>query len=177
MGEKKTVSYLVIGAYAAFVLGSSLLVGLLPPFVNRPTCKDDSAALVKQDIQFESISNQVLERPRREVQEQNEQTKRPDLNERISNFKKTYPGRIEELSTKFSRSVKSDGYGICEEIVNPQPGTNYPWYSQRLPDRYVPLHYDVELFVPQWTLSVYDGFMDMKVDIRGSSQDKYILVH
>jgi len=39
MGEKINVPYIAIFGYVIFVIGSSLLVGLLPPFVNRPECK------------------------------------------------------------------------------------------------------------------------------------------
>jgi len=171
MGEVN-VPYLVIGAYALFVIGSSLLVGLLPPFVNRPACKETDAA--RNEINIEQFSDHI--RQRRDVE-----TQRTNLNERIANFNKLHPGKIEEVSSRYSqarsRSIKVDGYKICPEIFQPEAGVTYPWYSQRLPDRYVPVHYDVELFVPQWGLAVYDGFMDMEVDIKGPAQNKYILVH
>lgn len=165
MDGKLHISYVVIGAYGAFVLISSLLVGLLPPFVNRPECKDSSS----------SRYNEPLDRTIRDVEQA-----QPNYNERLAQFKTKYPGKLEELSTKYQRNLKTDGYNICPEIINPQPGVLYPWYTPRLPDRYVPLHYDVELFVPEWGLTVYDGFMDMKVDITkeySSELDKYILVH
>lgn len=168
MSEKLHISYVVIGAYAAFVLVSTLLVGLLPPFVNRPMCENKPESGAKFD--------QLI----RETRDTEHAQPEPNLNERIAQFKQKYPAKIEELSAKYSRKLKVDGYNICPEILKPEPGVLYPWYSPRLPDRYVPLHYDVELFVPQWGLNVYDGFMDMKVDItreHTNDLDRYILVH
>ena len=41
--------YVIIG-YAAFVVAASLLVGLLPPFVNRPPCKNETNSKQTQDL-------------------------------------------------------------------------------------------------------------------------------
>ena len=44
------ISYLAVGAYFTFVVGSSLLVGLLPALVNLPECDPtDSRILLKVD--------------------------------------------------------------------------------------------------------------------------------
>lgn len=50
------VTYWMIGAYVGFVSVSTLLVGLLPPLVNLPPCKDDSDSRLSPDL----ANNDVL---------------------------------------------------------------------------------------------------------------------
>lgn len=44
------VSYWMIGAYVGFVTVSTLLVGLLPPLVNLPPCKDDGTSRLEPNV-------------------------------------------------------------------------------------------------------------------------------
>lgn len=61
------VPYTYLSAYIGFVIISSLLVGLLPPFVNRPTCKTDPKAAEQTPV----VSNRIhIGRNRREFSEE-----------------------------------------------------------------------------------------------------------
>ena len=43
MGEKITVSYVSLSLFVVFIVVSTLLVGLLPVYVNKPTCKTEKS--------------------------------------------------------------------------------------------------------------------------------------
>lgn len=168
MAKTIQVSYLVIGAYGTFIMFSTLMVGILPPLVNRPECNSNNDTnLIKEN---------VVERAPREIQMPIEPI---NINKRINDFKQEYSDFIAQMPEKFSRLLKSDGYNICPEVLNPN-GQIYPWFYERLPDRYVPKHYNVELFVPEWGLNVYVGEMAIQVNIvtdSSSPNDKYIILH
>lgn len=58
------VSYWMIGAYVGFVSVSTLLVGLLPPLVNLPPCKDDDVRIAPlAPIESDIINNFVANFP------------------------------------------------------------------------------------------------------------------
>lgn len=165
MGETIRVSYLVLGAYGAFVVVASLLVGLLPPLVNRPTCKDEIAIDLPKEL-YES----KLGRHQRDATV-------PELNiyERMEAFSEKYPNKLEEIFKRRNVVKKAVDAPICKELIQPEAGVNYPWYFPRLPDNIAPINYDLELFVPKWGLNIYDGFINMKLEVKAPTE--YVLIH
>lgn len=171
MVDKIPVKYSIIAAYGAFIFVSTLMVGILPPLVNRPECKVSDS----DTKDLENKNEAVFDRMPRDVQDSIEQT---NFDQRLDDILQEYPNYLEELSKRYSIPIKST-YTYCPEISNPT-GDYYPWYSYRLPDRFVPTNYNVELFVPDWGLKVYNGFMDITVDVTSPStdpNDKYIILH
>lgn len=168
MADKIAIKYPILVAYGGFILVSTLMVGILPPLVNRPECDVSD----KNTKALETKNEAVVDRTQRDIQDSIKQT---NFDQRLGDILKEYPDYLEELSDRYSRPIKST-YTYCDEISNPTEDY-YPWYSYRLPDRYVPTKYDVELFIPDWGLKVYDGFMNITVNITSSSQDKYIILH
>ena len=204
-----SVSYLVIGSYIAFVVGSSLLVGLLPPLVNRPTCKEDKVLLKSNPIidKRSLIDTVVIETnenvkmaesnfhdgidynklkefskrlPHRNTSLESKiknklnrhATVRLDLNQRIESFNKMYPSEARSFHARRKAEVKS-GYPICTEILD--SSVNGPWKNNRLPGDVVPSNYILDILVPRWGLEVYDGSVDINVNVLKPTQ--YFLLH
>jgi hypothetical protein len=168
MSEKIKVSYVALGAYAAFVVVSTLLVGLLPPLVNRPTCKVGTLKKAS-DLSFNnqhSVQKRLAE-----------QSQRPDLFERVKNYEAKYPGKLQNspLLKKNNLNFFKDNYQKCPEIEAVIGPEQYPWYSSRLSDYIVPSHYNLQLLVPGLNSETYDGNIDIKFKV--SQSIKYVLLH
>lgn len=178
MGNPINVPYIAIIGYVIFVIGSSLLVGLLPPFVNRPKCNPDQEKSLFEIIQPQETvvlsekTAKLLESVHKRL-ENKKQEKQPQLNDHIDFLlnnaktqKKTskkstkniverfrsanleHPARNAFFKQKIGKLPEEKA--ICPEIDNPVVGTSYPWYDDRLPDYILPTLYDIELYVPEW---------------------------
>ena len=176
--SKTNVPYYAIVSYAAFVIVASLLVGILPPFVNRPPCKENT--LIRQEnyepgvVLSEKTSN-LLERVNKKIADRNQQKETiledPNVSLNFSKNSNIYKSRSTRKNTKnilerfkdvdvdnpvrssfFKEKVKNPNkeLSICPEIASPVVGTFYPWNSERLPDYIMPSKYNIELYVPQW---------------------------
>lgn len=184
-----TVSYVLLGGYAAFVVGSSLLVGLLPALVDLPECDPDETttttattgapnlrlannpSIFMQD-KFEPMPANT-ERESKTTKKSKRDT-RPVL-DRIESFKQAHPNKLNEQFYQRHTPKIFDDLTICSEILNPQPGIRYPWYNDRLPNTTIPKNYDIELFVPTWDMEIYDGFIEIEMEITKATN--YFLLH
>ena len=182
MIEQKTkVSYVLIAVYVIFVVGSTLLVGLLPALVNLPECEDKAteAKLSKieasNDKPLNDFHSNVLKKVQDKVNAHNKQetspkktnSKRETLNlvERYHAYKSSNP---EKFTNPFlsKRTNKMDRVSVCPELSNPQPGVIYPWYNGRLSKDIYPINYDIELFVPKWIANIYDAFVEIEIQLN-----------
>jgi len=104
MVDKIKITYPILVGYFAFVLVSSLLLGLLLPFVNRPTC-DPKTSKYDNDV------NQIVA---------NQQKTRLALPQRIENFKRNYTGKYATNNPYLKDNLKilEELPPICEEILN-----------------------------------------------------------
>ena len=173
-----TVSYLILGGYAAFVVISSLLVGILPPLVNLPTCDPDSKDFVikpsNRNIEVNNVVNEPIQNPLPNDNQKHSKISKRDTSknvlERTSSFKESHPAFLSKLSTGNYPNLT-----ICSEIINPVPGVRYPWYESKLPSYITPINYDIELFVPTWSSPVYDGEIDITFSVANSTN--FVLLH
>ena len=204
--EKKDVGILAIIGYTLFVIVACLLVGLLPPFVNRPTCKENSNRLLghqKEPFPSSNKTTGLLERVNKRIQDKNltvaEEVSLKEPFRSIQNFSKntkTFKSRESKKNSKniferfknantenpartsfFKQKVKNPNkkLSICPEIENPTIGEFYPWYNERLPDYTIPTKYDIELFVPEWIVPIFDGFIE--ITIKLTQPTNYLLLH
>lgn len=141
MANPISVSYLVIIIYLTIVIGGTLLVGLLPPLVNRPYCDDDVVIRVAVDPVFEDkieafyepIVDVALDREKREVVEDRswlldelEERKRM-ADEHIQNRLQTSP-----IFARLKPSKAIENITTCSELTSPVAGVQYPWYIKFL---------------------------------------------
>jgi hypothetical protein len=163
MGEKITVSYLSFTLYIVFVIGASLLVGLLPVYVNPPQCSNNIAKtdVIRNVAEKEpSINVELKKRNRRSLTDS--QLKRK---EQIVKNQEIYLNEIKSRNPRFKSVVKSD-LPYCSELSNPV-SKSYPWYNYRLPTNVVPIHYDIYFVLPIWQIkpSIYDGYVDILINV------------
>jgi len=167
MSEKLRVPYLAVGGYIAFVVVSTLLVGLLPPLVNRPTCEDST--LVKStniDITIDHNKEPVKQINKRDVEKKN------DLKTRIANLDEN---RLKSSYLYQKHNGQKLDLEICREIISPEPGERYPWYEPKLPDHIRPINYDVEMLVLEFGVPIYDGFITITAEV--TKDTTYVLLH
>lgn len=116
MVQQIAVSYLSVIVYCSIVVVSSLLVGLLPVYVNPPPCENTEnarvvvAAAVEEHLEPLAIQNNKA----RFVIEPMEEDTRLDL-------------------------------PVCFEFTVPETGIEEPWFNSRLPSNIRPDFYDLEL--------------------------------
>lgn len=135
MGEKISISYLALGLYITFVVVSTLLVGLLPPLVNPPTCKPKTRELVESVVQQQPNDARLIQdapAPIRKRRSINKPTK-----EAIEDFAARQKRAREALEHEMKNNeafVKLMGSRVpiadlkeCPEIQQPQPAVDYPW--------------------------------------------------
>lgn len=146
MSEKVTVSHCAIAGYFLFVVCGCLLSGLLPPFINRPTCAADEPVLFySADIQNEPSGQQA--RLKRSL---------------------VTPGVNDEYQTRFIAPDANRAHPICSELASVEHFTNraYPWEAARLPKAIVPTHYEVDFIIPQFAEpDVYDGLVVINANV------------
>ena len=160
MAEKINVPYVAIVAYGAFVLVATLLVGLLPPLVNRPTCKPEPTLTVYSPPSSENIqtSNRVISK--RSFNE------KPILTKNDKNRKQfKQPGYTESSRDKFDK---------CGDVQNPLPDVDYPWYSPNLDNVIFPVEYDIEMTLPTREFPTYVGFITIHFNVTKNSE--YLLL-
>jgi hypothetical protein len=178
------VPYVFLGGYAAFVVISSLLVGILPPLVNLPPCDDSKEYIInvensrvapaahdelpiKVDLPKES---QVDSNSKHSKKSKRDTSK--NVLERTNTFKESHS---DFFALRNNLKNAYPNLTICSELVNPVPGVRYPWYESRLPNNIAPVNYNVELFVPAWTSDIYDGEIDITFTVNSSTN--YLLLH
>jgi hypothetical protein len=179
-----SVPYVALGGYAAFVVISSLLVGILPPLVDRPDCKEKSDKyVIKLDnpraaaIEELPSENALPKEYQADSNKKHSRISKRDTSKNVLERTKAFRESHSELFSRRSMS-KIGSYpdlGICSEIISPVPGVRYPWYESRLPTSIVPENYNVELFVPAWTSPIYDGEIDITFTVKNSTN--FLLLH
>ena len=55
------------------------------------------------------------------------------------------------------------------------PGQTYPWTNDRLTTNVIPIHYDIELFVPNYDQREFNGLMTVEIELVENSTDTFIL--
>ena len=180
MSEKISVSYLALGGYVTFVVISSLLVGLLPPLVNRPYCKPETLSLA--DFKLDNSEQISPMEPKIHHQEKRESKK---------TINQIFEEKQEKTRKLFEKQIKRDPVfkrligerlspsraelPICPEIQDPAPGVTYPWYDSRLPNATKAINYNIELLLSEPSFDVYDGFIEAKFDVTAPLN--YLLFH
>jgi hypothetical protein len=164
MVETKSVSVLVIGAYVTFVVGSSLLVGLLPPYVNRPTCKTD-----KTNLKFDHHQIQPIIDEPSEIEENNDL--KSDLLKNIdySKFNNLVRSKRESVQNeKFesSNKLKKDIEKKKKELENKQ----IPDLNQRIANLKNSNPALVETIKSRHDIEVKDGYKICPEILNPSSQ-------
>jgi len=165
MGEKITVSYLSFILYIVFVIGASLLVGLLPVYVNPPQCDTNSniakTDMIRNVVEKEPPINVELKKRNRRILTDS-QLKRK---EQIVKNQEIYLNEIKSRNPRFKSVVKSN-LPYCSELIDPV-SSSYPWYNYRLPTNVVPIHYDIYFVLPIWPIepSIYDGYVDILINV------------
>jgi hypothetical protein len=54
-------------------------------------------------------------------------------------------------------------------------GEVYPWYNPRLPENLKPLSYEIEIFVTEFGIPLYDGYDSISIEVTKPTQ--YIILH
>ncbi len=184
MGEKITVSYVSLVAYILFVIVGSLLVGLLPAFVDRPKCANNDAAVVKSAVYSQLVEiNQPKQLPelkkirsRRNIPTDPQGIqKRLEKKEKLEKSLPEHLNRIRQMNPRFEEYTIRNQLDLCQDVYNPNSSVQYPWYNYRLPTNIHPLNYDLFLFLPLWGAgSIYDGVVDIRINVT-SPTDTIIL--
>ena len=156
------VSYVAGGLYIGFIVISSLLVGILPPFVNRPYCKEDPNTKFNENT--------------RSIKEIDSFDSRSELEFEKIPIKQT---RYQEnfYFKKYKVQQRSENFPDCPDILNPTSGRTYPWENPRLSKNVVPIHYDIELYVPNFDQLEFNGLATIYVEIVENSTDTFIIHH
>ena len=138
------VSYAVAGIFVASIVVSTLLVGILPPLVNRQLCD------VAEEKRPSNVSLQ-----KRSTEK--------------GHFKNNF-------YYKKYHFQKTEIYDDCPEVVSPPPGqTTYPWLNKRLTSNVRPIHYDIEIFVPNYDQREFNGLIDITFEIVENATDTFIV--
>lgn len=179
------VPIIFLAGYGIFVVVATVLVGVLPPLVNRPLCNEngrpygrvvdpvlnDVVVDVKQDLPEPAL-------PLMKQQAKNDKA-RDVLAEKKAYYIENIEPKIRDLpyferfGLKFNAKVD---FPACPEIANPQAGVTYPWNSPRLPAYLSPLNYQLTLFLNDFGRDVYTGEIIMTFDVT-QANNNYILVH
>lgn len=171
MSDKILVSYVNLGVYIAFIVVGSLLVSLLPIYVNQPTCEPTAK------IQSKIIQNytEQVDSPQAFIRHKHDLTpKQASLRAKLIN---ALPEELKKINSRHPElNLKSVDLPLCPELTDPQPIISYPWYEKRLPKTIVPINYDLFLFLPLWgEESVYDGQVIITVDVKQATN--LIILH
>lgn len=165
MSDKILVSYVNLSVYILFVIVGSLLVSLLPIYVNPPTCEESSVKPLNELIVNSNQASPLLTRHKRGITEREAKLQAKLLRASPEHMSKYHP----------EMSLKKENLSSCPELDNPQP-VKYPWNEKRLPKSIVPINYDLFLFLPLWGEgSVYSGEVTITVDVKESTN--LILMH
>ena len=177
-----TIPFVYVGGYAAFVVTSTLLVGLLPALVDLPICENDQAgnelAKLNANIQHEnsrSIRSVEIQNEAPSYSYDYEKYLKPEMKDIFKNeqemramFLKKQPKPKRNLSENYflkKKNIQLKNYGECPEFTFPQLGVSPPWYNNRLPSNVIPTHYDVEMYFPAFFQEEYDGFIIVTVNV------------
>jgi len=166
MGEKITISYLSFTLYILFVIVASLLVGLLPVYINPPQC--DTISLRTNNI------NVNENKPNIQINTDYSNNKRHKRSSQTLNPDK-YLNEIKSRNPRFN-SIARSNLTYCSELLDPQ-SSSYPWFNYRLPTNIVPIHYDLYIDMPIWPIkpTIYDGFVDIQMNVTESTDT--IILH
>jgi hypothetical protein len=161
MVDKIKISYPLLTGYFIFVFVSSLLLGLFLPFVNRPKC-DPKTPKYNNDVSQIASNQPKIRLP---------------LPQRIENFKRNFTGKYSTNNPYLKNNLRilEELPPICEEIQFPDFTKPYPWKNIRLPKDIEPINYDIEVFIPEWGVPIYDGFLDIQLNVLKATD--LIMVH
>ena len=168
MGEKITVSYVSLSLFVVFIVVSTLLVGLLPVYVNKPTCKTEKS------LKLENTNPKIdVHKPRSKRHATAKQI------ETRSKLEKAFPEDVKAIQAKNPKfaNIKSLNVSYCPELINPQP-IKYPWYESRLPTSIYPINYDLYFLLPLWgDKSIYDGIVETTIGVDPAKPTNLIIMH
>ena len=169
------VTFIQAGVFLSLLVVSTLLVGILPPLVNRPICKTTDSLIKSSQIDVE-IEEKYIEKDDFDNSSllfkiKSTTNLKPKVEKR-SIQKGNYVNNFYYKKHKFQRS---EVYDDCPEIVKPTPGQTYPWTNDRLTTNVIPIHYDIELFVPNYDQREFNGLMTIEIELVENSTDTFIL--
>jgi hypothetical protein len=168
-----SVSYLFVGAYITFVVGGSLLVGLITPLVNLPVCQDNG---VKKEnfARVEPVENNLVHpetRNKRDALESSSSSRLLNVyqDERVKDILRNNKKYVRDEQA--SRNITD----ICPEIAAPELGVQYPWFNPRLPVYIRPINYEIELYLNDVSLNALLAFIVASFNV--ATPANYILLH
>jgi glutamyl aminopeptidase len=175
--SKVAVPIVYLVGYGAFVVVATLLVGILPPLVNRPAC--DPSGLPNSRIELPSNSIlKKIEPAIHIVRDKRQAEVEPVKNvyeEKQKYFKDNVEPRIKN-DPFYKKYFRNKGVNdICPEITNPQPGVTYPWNSTRLPTTLKAYNYALTLYLTDVDREVYVGDNIIRFDVNQPTN--YIILH
>ncbi len=164
------VTFIQAGAFFASLVVATLLVGIIPPLVNRPPCKpkDSLVQFHSGDVIVNNKSDSINSLLYKIESSKNLQ---PKIKKR-SMPKGDY---VNNFYYKKHHLQRSEVYEDCREIVSPTPGQTYPWENNRLTLNVIPIHYDIELFVPNYDQREFNGLITIMFEIVENATDTFIV--
>jgi len=164
------VTFIQAGAFFASLVVATLLVGIIPPLVNRPLCKpkDTLVQFHSDDVIVNNKSDSINSLLYKIESSKNLQ---PKIKKR-SMPKGDY---VNNFYYKKHHLQRSEVYEDCREIVSPTPGQTYPWENDRLTLNVIPIHYDIELFVPNYDQREFNGLITIMFEIVENATDTFIV--
>ncbi len=186
-----TVPFLYVGGYAAFVVVSTLLVGLLPALVDLPICENEEVAnklgKLNENNQHQN-SRSIRSAPFDELLNYSndfEKYLKPEMKGIFKNEKEMremyldkHPRPKRNLSENYylkKKNIALKENQECPEFTYPQLGVTPPWFNNRLPSNVIPIHYEVEMFFPAFYQEEYDGFIVITLKVTEATDT--FLIH
>ena len=156
MADKIAVSNLAALLYVSFVVSSTILVGILPVYVNPPICEE-----LANNTQ-QAIVAKIDETNNLNINKNHFEFKHKALTPRQQNIRNKLESELDKRSDLKTNTTQIP---LCKELINPG-SLYYPWYDTRLPTNYRPLHYNLYFYFPLWGIrSIYSGDVQIKVEI------------
>ena len=162
-GNKYFISYFVLASYAISVFLLSLLLVLLLSLagVDRTSCKDDSKMVASVNkVVNNALKQSEIKGPQQPIDPKKKLHKRLAIDEKYFQLMKTL--KENEYRKPEFKNVKETP--TCEALFQTDVNRTL-WESQRLPTNIIPKRYVVEFFSPYFSLGIYNGQVDIYLDI------------
>lgn len=159
---KYFVSYFVLGGYVAAIFAISLIIALTSSLANvkRTNCENpNSKSLANANLnKIEEIKSEPLIKKEQVIQQNRHNSKR-NINDDEYAEKMKILKQYEHLKDANVKEVPTCG-SLFQTSTN---GTL--WESERLPKNVLPTHYVVEFFSPYFSFGIYNGQVEIYLDI------------
>ena len=154
--NKIPVSNLTLIIYITTVVSSSLLVTLIPIYVDLPVCDDQSiisGTNTSGPITIGPITSGPIE-----TEPSSSTTSSTSTSTKITTATSTSTTTTTTFTSTTTTLTSTLGnIPYCDEINKPMLPM-YPWYDPRLPQNVYPIHYDLYLNLPLWKFNVIEKY-------------------